>query len=128
VYDVFARSFKRFRVVITTDLRPFARRKPRADAQNCVPPEADLDSKKKIALDSKPEMKMKTKNTTKRIAKKKREKEEKKKSEDDEIDDDDERDDDVDVRIVQIAVSKQLQVQIFVIIDKRSSSRRLIKK
>jgi hypothetical protein len=53
--------------------------------------------------------------------KKKREK-----SENDEIDDDDEKNDDVDVRIVQIAVSKQLEVQISVIIDKRSF--RLVKK
>jgi hypothetical protein len=66
---------------------------------------------------------------TKKIAKKKKNEkneEKKKKSENDEIDDDDERNDDVDVRIVQIVVNKQFEIQIFVIIDKRSS--RFVKK
>jgi hypothetical protein len=43
-----------------------------------------------------------------------------KKNENDEVDDDDEKNDDVDVRIVQIVVNKQFEVQIFVIIDKQS--------
>jgi hypothetical protein len=45
-------------------------------------------------------------------------KEEKEKNENDEINDDDEKNDDVDIRVVQIAVNKQLEIQIFVIIDK----------
>jgi hypothetical protein len=49
-----------------------------------------------------------------------------KKNENDEADDDDEKNDDVDVRTVQIVVSKQLEVKISVIIDKRSS--RFVKK
>jgi hypothetical protein len=73
VYDVFARSFKRFRVVITIDLRFSAKRKLRVDAQNRVSSEIDFDSKKKIAFDSKSEMKMK--NATKKIAKKERKEE-----------------------------------------------------
>jgi hypothetical protein len=115
VYDVFARSLKRSRVVITIDLRFSAKRKSRVDAQNRVPP--------KIAFDPNP---VEKKKTTKKIAKKKENEEEKEKSENDEADDDDEKNENVDVRIVQIAVSKQLEVQIFVIIDKRSS--RFIKK
>ncbi len=125
MYDVFARSFKRLRVVITIDLRLSAKKKSRVDAQNRV--------SSKIAFDSnsveKKKKKMKKKKTTKKIAKKKENEEneeEKEKNENDEIDDDDEKNDDVDVRIVQIAVSKQFEVQIFVIIDKRSS--RLVKK
>ncbi len=55
-------------------------------------------------------------------------KEEKEKNENDEINDDDEKNDDVDIRVVQIAVNKQLEIQIFVIIDKWSSSDRLVKK
>ncbi len=50
-----------------------------------------------------------------------------KKNENDEFNDDDERND-VEIRIVQIVVSKQFQVQISVIIDKRSFSRRIVKK
>jgi hypothetical protein len=66
--------------------------------------------------------------TKKNAKKKKNEKneEKRKKNENDEIDDDDERNNDIDVQIVQIVVSKQLEVQISVIIDKRSS--RFIKK
>ncbi len=69
------------------------------------------------------------KKTTKKIAKKKKNEknqEEKEKNENDEVDDDDERNDDVDVRTMQIAVNKQLEIQISVIIDKRSF--RLVKK
>jgi hypothetical protein len=71
----------------------------------------------------------KKKKTTKKIAKEKEnEKNEKKKekNENNEIDDDDEKNDDVDVRIVQIVVNKQFEIQISIIIDKRSS--RFIKK
>ncbi len=66
----------------------------------------------------------------KNVKKKENEKneEEKKKSENDETDDDDEKNDNVDVWIVQIVVSKQLEIQIFVIINKRSFSRRFVKK
>ncbi len=87
MYDVFARSFKRFRVVITIDFRLSTKKKPRVDAQSRVALEIDLDSKKKIAFDSKFEMKMKS--ATKKIAKKKKKKE--KKSENDEFNDDDEK-------------------------------------
>ncbi len=68
------------------------------------------------------------KNDEKNREKKKTEKNEKKrkKNENDEINNDDEKNDNVDVRIVQIAVNKQFEVQIFVIIDKRSF--RFIKK
>ncbi len=52
---------------------------------------------------------------------KRKKKKKKKKEENDDVDD-------VVVRIVQIAVNKQLQVQIFVIIDKKSSFRRFVKK
>ncbi len=111
MYDVFARLFKRSRVVITIDLRLSAKKKSRVDAQNRV--------SSKIALDS---------NLVETKKKKVNEKneEEKEKNENDEADDDDEKNDDVDVRIVQIAVSKQLEVQISVIIDKQSS--RFVKK
>jgi hypothetical protein len=115
VYDVFIRSFKRFRVVITIDFRSSAKKKSCVDVQN--------RASFKIAFDSnfveKKKKKMKEKkNATKKIAKKKNRK--RKKSENDEIDDDDEKNDDFDVRIVQIVVNKQFKIQIFVIIDKRS--------
>ncbi len=61
------------------------------------------------------------------MKKKKKEKEEKKKKKDD-VDDDDERNHNVNVWIVQIVVNKQLQVQIFVIINEKSSFRRFVKK
>jgi hypothetical protein len=125
VYDVFARSLKRFRVVITIDLRLSAKRKFRVDVQSRASSEIAFDSN---SVEKKKKVKKKKK-TTKKIAKKKENEEnekKKKKNENDEADDDDEKNDDVDVRIVQIAVSKQLEVQIFVIIDKRSS--RLVKK
>ncbi len=119
MYDVFARSLKRFRVVITIDFRSSAKKKLRVDVQDRV--------SSKIAFDSnsveKKKKKMKKKKTTKKIARKKKNEEneeEKKKNENDEADDDDERNDDVDVRTMQIVVSKQLEVQISVIIDKRS--------
>lgn len=38
------------------------------------------------------------------------------------------KNDNVVVRIVQIVVNKQFQVQIFIIIDKKSSSRRFVQK
>jgi hypothetical protein len=117
VYDVFVRSFKRLRVVITIHSRLSAKKKSRVDAQNRV--------SSKIAFDSnfveKKKKKMKKKNATKKIAKKKKNEEnekEKMKNENNEIDDDDEKNDDVDVRIVQIVVNKQFEVQISVIIDK----------
>jgi hypothetical protein len=80
VYDVFARSLKRSRVIITIDFRLSAKEKSRVDAQNRVSSEIDLDSKTKIVLDSKSEMKKKKKNATKKIAEreKEEEKEEKK--------------------------------------------------
>jgi glutamate synthase domain-containing protein 3 len=125
VYDIFARSLKRLRVVIMIDFRLSATKKLRVDVQNRV--------SSKIAFDSnfveKKKKKMKKKKiATKKIAKKKEneENEEKKKNENDEIDDDDEKNDDVDVRVVQIVVNKQLEIQISVIIDKRSF--RLVKK
>jgi hypothetical protein len=126
VYDVFARSFKRFRVVITIDLRSSAKRKSRVDVQNRASSKIAFDSN---SVEKKKKKVKKKKKTTKKIAKKKKDEEnekEKKKNENDEVDDDDERDDDVDVRTVQIAVSKQFEVQISVIIDKRSS--RFVKK
>jgi hypothetical protein len=103
VYDVFARSLKRFRVVITIDFRLSAKKKSRVDVQNRV--------SSKIAFDSN-FVEMRKKNEEKK--------------ERDEVDDNDERNDDIDVRIVQIAVNKQFEIQIFVIIDKRSS--RFVKK
>jgi hypothetical protein len=126
VYDVFARSFKRLRVVITIDLRFSAKKKSRVDAQNHVSSKIAFDSN---SVEKKKKKVKKKKKTTKKIAKKKeneKNEEKRKKSENDEIDDDDERNDDVDVRTMQIAVSKQLEIQIFVIIDKRSS--RFVKK
>jgi hypothetical protein len=128
VYDVFARSFKRFRVVIMINLRLSAKKKSRVDAQSRVSSKIAFDSN--FVETKKKKMKKKKKNATKKIAKKKEnEKNEKeKRKENDEIDDDNEKNDDVDVRIVQIVVNKQLEIQIFVIIDKRSSFRRFIKK
>jgi hypothetical protein len=126
VYDVFARSLKRLRVVITIDFRFSAKKKLRVDVQNRVSSKIAFDSN---SVEKKKKKVKKKKKTTKKIARKKeneKNEEKKKKSENDEIDDDDEKNDDVDVQIVQIVVSKQLEVQIFVIIDKRSS--RLIKK
>ncbi len=126
MYDVFARSLKRFRVVITIDSRLSAKKKLRVDVQNRVSSKIAFDSN---SVEKKKKKVKKKKKTTKKIAKKKENEEnekKKKKNENDEADDDDEKNDDVDVRIVQIAVSKQLEVQIFVIIDKRSS--RLVKK
>jgi vacuolar-type H+-ATPase subunit I/STV1 len=126
VYDVFARSLKRLRVVITIDFRFSAKRKSRVDAQNRVSSKIAFDSN---SVEKKKKKMKKKKKTTKKIAKKKKNEEneeERENNENDEIDDDDERNDDVDVRVVQIAVNKQFEVQISVIIDKRSS--RLVKK
>ncbi len=123
VYDVFARSLKRFRVVITIDLRFSAKKKSRVDAQKRVSFEIVFDLKSEM---KKKKMKKK-KITTKKIVKEK-EKKKKKKEKENDVDDNDERNDDVDVWIVQIVVNKQLQIQIFVIIDKRSSFRRFVKK
>jgi hypothetical protein len=126
VYDAFARSLKRFRVVITIDFRSSAKRKSRVDAQNRASSKIAFDPN---SVKKKKKKMKKKKKTTKKIAKKKKNEEneeEKEKNENDEADDDDERDDDVDVRAVQIAVSKQLEIQISVIIDKRSS--RFVKK
>jgi hypothetical protein len=44
VYDVFARLFKRFRVVITIDSRSSAKKKSRVDAQNRASSKIALDS------------------------------------------------------------------------------------
>ncbi len=118
MYDAFARPLKRFRAVITTDLRPSTKKKSRADAQDRAPPEA--------APDPDP---VEEEEATEEIAREEgdeEDEEERKKSENDEADDDDEKNDDVDVRAMQIAVSKQLEIQISVIIDKRSS--RFVKK
>jgi hypothetical protein len=126
VYDVFARSLKRLRVVITIDFRFSAKKKFRVDAQNRASSKIAFDSN---SVEKKKKKVKKKKKTTKKIAKEKENEEnkrEKKKNENDEVDDDDEKDDDVDVRVVQIVVSKQLEIQIFVIIDKRSS--RFVKK
>jgi outer membrane biosynthesis protein TonB len=126
VYDVFARSLKRFRVVITIDSRLSAKKKLRVNAQNRVSSKIAFDSN---FVEKKKKKVKKKKKTTKKIAKEKKneENEEKRKeSENDEIDNDDEKNDDVDVRAMQIAVSKQLEIQISVIIDKRSS--RFVKK
>jgi mannitol-specific phosphotransferase system IIBC component len=126
VYDVFARSLKRSRVVITIDLHSSAKRKFRVDAQSRVSSIIAFDSN---SVEKKKKKMKKKKKTTKKIAKEKKNKkdeEKNEKNENDEIDDDDEKDDDVDVRTMQIAVNKQLKVQISVIIDKRSF--RLVKK
>ncbi len=126
MYDVFARSLKRFRVVITIDSRLSAKKKSRVDVQNRASSKITFDSN---FVEKKKKKVKKKKKTTKKIAKEnenEKNEEERKKNENDEIDDDDEKNDDVDVRIVQIAVSKQFEIQIFVIIDKRSS--RLVKK
>ncbi len=121
VYDASARSLKRLRVALTIDLRLSAKRKSRVDAQR----RASFE----IALDSKSEMKKKKKKiATKKVVKEEKKKEEKRKKRKNDADDDDEKNDDVDVRIVQIVVNKQFEVQIFVIIDKRSFSRRFVKK
>ncbi len=120
MYDALARSLKRSRVVITIDSRLSAKKKSRVDAQNRVSSKIALDSN---SVERKKKKVKKKKKTTKKIAKKKEDEEneeERKKNENDEADDDDEKNDDVDVRTVQIAVSKQLEVQISVIIDKRS--------
>jgi hypothetical protein len=100
VYDAFARSFKRLRVVITIDLRFFAKKKLRVDVQNRVSSE--------IAFDSNFVEKMKKNEKKKNRDEKNREEERKrrKKNENDEINDDDEKNDDIDVQIVQIAVNK----------------------
>ncbi len=126
MYDVFARSLKRFRVVITIDSRFSAKKKFRVDAQNRVSMKIAFDSN---FVEKKKKKVKKKKNATKKIAKeKKNEKNEEKmkKNENDEINNDDEKNDDVEIRIVQIVVNKQFEVQIFVIIDKRLS--RLVKK
>ncbi len=106
MYDVFARSLKRLRVVITIDSRFSARKEFRVDVQDRVSLEIVLDSTSEM----KKKMKEKKKNATKKIAKIKdeEEKKERKKNENDEADDDDEKNDDVDVRVVQIVVSKQV--------------------
>jgi vacuolar-type H+-ATPase subunit I/STV1 len=120
VYDVLARSFKRSRVVITIDFRLSAKKKFRVDVQNRVSSKIAFDSN---FVEKKKKKVKKKKNATKKIARKKKNEkneEERKKNENDEIDDDNEKNDDVDVRIVQIVVNKQLEIQIFVIIDKRS--------
>jgi hypothetical protein len=44
VYNVFARSLKRFRVVITIDFRLSAKRKSRVDAQDRVSSKISFDS------------------------------------------------------------------------------------
>ncbi len=123
MYDVFARSFKRSRAIITIDFRSFAKKKLRVNAQKRVSLEIVFDSKSET---KKKKMKEKKKNVEKKENEKNEE--EKKKNENDEIDDDDEKNDDVDIRVVQIVVNKQLEIQIFVIIDKRSSFRRFVKK
>jgi outer membrane biosynthesis protein TonB len=126
VYDAFTHSLKRLRVVITIDFRLSAKKKSRVDAQNRASSKIALDSN---FVEKKKKKVKKKKKTTKKIAKEKeneKNEEKKKKNENDEVDDDDEKNDDVDVRTMQIAVKKQLEVQIFVIIDKRSS--RLVKK
>jgi predicted nucleic acid-binding Zn-ribbon protein len=120
VYDAFARSLKRLRVVITIDSRLSAKKKSRVDAQNRVSSKIAFDSN---SVKKKKKKVKKKKKTTKKIAKKKkneRNEREREKNENDEVDDDDEKNDDVDVRTVQIAVSKQFEIQISVIIDKRS--------
>jgi vacuolar-type H+-ATPase subunit I/STV1 len=126
VYDVLARSLKRFRVVITIDSRSSAKKKSRVDAQSRVSSKIAFDSN---SVEKKKKKVKEKKKTTKKIAKKKKnEKNEEKneKNENDEINDDNEKNDDVDVRVVQIAINKQLEIQISVIVDKRSS--RFIKK
>jgi hypothetical protein len=68
MYDVFARSFKRFRVVITIDFRLSAKRKSRVDVQN--------RASSKIAFDSnfveKKKKKVKKKERDEKIAKEKK--------------------------------------------------------
>jgi hypothetical protein len=48
VYDAFARSLKRFRVVITIDLRSSAKRKSDVDAQRCASSEIVFDLKSEM--------------------------------------------------------------------------------
>jgi adenine-specific DNA methylase len=71
VYDVFARFFKRFRVVITIDSRFSARKKSRVDAQNRVSSKIAFDlnlvetkKKKKKKREEEKEKKKKKKKTT----------------------------------------------------------------
>jgi hypothetical protein len=115
VYDVFARFFKRLCVVITIDFRFSAKKKFRVDAQKRVSSKIVFDSNSIFA-------------ETKKKKKKNEEKKEKKIKKNDDDNDDDEKNDNVDVRIVQIAFNKQFQIQILVIIDKKSSFRRFVKK
>jgi glutamate synthase domain-containing protein 3 len=85
VYDVFARSLKRLRVVITIDSRSSAKKKSRVDVQNRV--------SSKIAFDSnfveKKKKKMKKKKRDEKNREKRREEKREKKKENDDIDDDD---------------------------------------
>jgi uncharacterized membrane protein YdbT with pleckstrin-like domain len=92
VYDVFTRSFKRFRVVITIDSRLSAKKKFRVDAQKRVSFEIAFDSKSEM---KRKKLKKEKKNT--KEEKNERNEEERKKNENDEIDNDDERNDNVDV-------------------------------
>jgi hypothetical protein len=69
VYDVFARSLKRFRVVITIDSRLFAKKKSRVDAQSRVSSKIALHSN---SVEKKKKKMKKKKNATKKIAKKKK--------------------------------------------------------
>jgi hypothetical protein len=48
VYDAFARSLKRFRVVITIDFRSSAKKKSRVDAQKRASFEIVFDSKSEM--------------------------------------------------------------------------------
>jgi hypothetical protein len=76
VYDVFARSLKRLRVVITIDFRFSAKRKSRVDAQNRVSSKIAFDSN---SVEKKKKKMKKKKKTTKKIAKKKEDEENEKK-------------------------------------------------
>jgi hypothetical protein len=69
VYDVFARSLKRSRVVITIDSRLFAKKKSRVDVQNRVSSKIAIDSN---FVEKKKKKVKKKKKTTKKIAKKKK--------------------------------------------------------
>jgi hypothetical protein len=75
VYDIFARLFKRLRVVITIDLRFSAKKKSRVDAQSRASSKIAFDSN---YVEKKKKMK-KQKNETKKIAKEKKTKKMKKK-------------------------------------------------
>jgi hypothetical protein len=68
VYDVFARSLKRFRVIITIDSRFSAKKKLRVDAQNRVSSKIAFNSN---FVEKKKKKVKKKKMTTKKIAKKK---------------------------------------------------------